>query len=68
MNASEDDIRRLLRSFGIEADQTIQAHIKNMEKDVPLKLRLVIEDITDYGGTAPDQLPRLLEVEGEIRH
>jgi hypothetical protein len=68
MNATEDDIRRLLRSFGIEADATIQAHVKSMEKDVPLRLRLVIEDLTDYGGTAPDRPPRLLEVEGEIRH
>jgi hypothetical protein len=68
MNATEDDIRRLIRSFGIQADETIQAHLKNTTRDVPLRLRLVIEDITDYGGTAPDQLPRLLEVEGEVRH
>jgi hypothetical protein len=68
VNATEDDIRRLLRTFGIQADETIQSHIKGKQVEGPLRLRLVIEDITDYGGTAPDQTPRILELEGEVRH
>jgi hypothetical protein len=67
MNASQDDIRRLLRSFGIKADEVIQSHLANRQGVDALKLRVVLEDITDYGGTTPPQTPRLLEVEGEVR-
>jgi hypothetical protein len=67
MNATNDDIRRLLRSFGIQADEVIQAHAKNAAGVEVLRLRVVLEDTTDYGGTAPSQPRRLLELDGEVR-
>jgi hypothetical protein len=67
MNATSDDIRRLLRTFGIQADETVQAHARNAEGIETLRLRLVLEDLTDYGGTRPAEAPRLLEIEGEVR-
>ena len=67
MNATSDDIRRLLRTFGIQADETVQAHAKNAEGVELLRLRLVLEDVTDYGGTRPSEPPRLLEIEGDVR-
>lgn len=66
MNAMQDDIRRLLRGFGIQADETIQAQAKNAAGVEKLRLRLVVEDLTDYGGTHSASPPRILEVEGEI--
>jgi hypothetical protein len=66
MNTTSDDIRRLLRSFGIQADEAIQAHLKRAEAVPVLRLRIVLEDVTDYGGAQTPQPPRLLEVEGQI--
>jgi hypothetical protein len=66
MNASQDEIRRLLRSFGMQADETVQAHLKSTPGAEVLRFRIVLEDITDYGGTPPEKPPRLLEVEGEV--
>lgn len=66
MNTRQDEIRRLLRAFGIQADEVIQAHAGNARGVERLKLRVVLEDITDYGGTSPAGPARLLEVEGEV--
>jgi hypothetical protein len=66
MNTTQEDIRRLLRSFGIQADETIQAHVKSAKGVEALRFRLVLEDVTDYGGTKPEHAPRLLELEGEV--
>jgi len=66
LNATSDDIRRLLRGFGIKADEAIQAHVRNAQGVEALRLRIVVEDVTDYGGTRASQAPRLLEVEGEV--
>ena len=67
---SHFDIRKLLKNFGIAADEAVSAHLEQLAAgDSPvrlLKLRLRLEDLTDYGGNPPDaQLS--LEVEGEVR-
>ena len=53
MNATNDDIRRLLRSFGMQADEAMQAAATNARGAQVLRFRLVVEDVTDYGGTNP---------------
>jgi len=58
------DIRRLLKTFGVKADQAIVTHLEETAVR-PLKVRIVLEDLTEYPLA---NTPRLhLEVEGEIR-
>jgi hypothetical protein len=62
---SRDDIRRILKTFGIQADETIMAHIS---QDLPvskLRVRLTLTDLTEYGVNAPDK-PLALEIEGSV--
>lgn len=66
MNATNDDIRRLLRTFGVQADEVMQAHVRSARAVDMLRFRIVLEDITDYGGGGTEQPPRLVEVEGEV--
>ncbi len=61
---TQEDIRRLLRSFGIKADAAISSYLAQRKPALPLRLRVVVEDITGESGEAP---PRLVEVEGEVR-
>ena len=61
-NTSQDDIRRLLRTFGGRADETINAYLAEHRPSAPLKLRIVLESVSNEG--AP---PLRLEVEGEVR-
>ena len=65
-STSRDDIRSLLKSFGIKADEVIIAHLARNPGDGPLKVKLILEDVTDYGGGAPAEKLHL-EVEGEIQ-
>jgi len=61
-----DDIRSLLKTFGIKADEIVIAHLARNPGDMPLQIRLILEDQTDYGDYAPES-PLHLEIEGEIR-
>lgn len=61
---ARQDIRRLLKSFGIQADEAIMAYLT--QHPVPLKVRIVLEDVTEYGNIPPAH-PLQVEVEGEIR-
>jgi hypothetical protein len=63
---SRDDIRRLLKTFGIAADEAIVTHLARRSGGGPLHIRLLLEDLTDYGASPPEQ-PLRLELEGEIR-
>ena len=63
---SRDDIRRLLKTFGVKADEAILGHLVRNPGVGPLRLRLLLEDLTDYGDTPPAQ-PLKLEVAGEVR-
>ena len=62
---TRQDIRRLLKSFGIQADKTIMAFISRNPGKTPLRVRLTLQDLTDYGDTLPGQ-PLVVEIEGEI--
>jgi len=61
-----DDIRNLLKTFGIKADEIVIAHLARNPGDMPLQIRLSLEDRTDYGDHPPET-PLHLEIEGEIR-
>ncbi len=63
---TQNDIRRLLKTFGVKSDQAITAHLEQNPAVPALRLRLILEDITDYGSTPPAS-PLRFEVEGEVR-
>jgi hypothetical protein len=65
-DTSRDDIRRLLRTFGVKADETILAHLARTPGDRPLHLRVTLDDLTDYGGSPPPEKLHFT-VEGEVR-
>ncbi len=65
MSISEKDIRRLLKTFGVKVDQAIQEQLERYPQISPLRVRLVLVDLTNYGDGEPQ--PRLhLEIEGDI--
>ncbi|MCS6845245.1 MAG: hypothetical protein NZ528_13135 [Caldilineales bacterium] len=64
--SSRTDIRRLLKEFGVRADEAIVAHLARNPEGGPLRLRLTLEDLTDYGDRPPAR-PLSLVVEGEVR-
>lgn len=63
---SRDDIRQLLKEFGVRADGAIVAHLARAAGSQPLRLRCVLEDLTEYGGDQPPQRLQLV-VEGTVR-
>ena len=67
MEETQTDIRKLLKRFGVQADEAIQAHLEGMPDGRPLQLRVTLEDLTDYGDTPPGGKLHL-EIEGEVRH
>ncbi len=63
---SRDDIRRLLKTFGVKADEAIIAHLARTSGERPLHVRVSLTDLTDYGSQAPP-IPLRLEIEGTIQ-
>ncbi len=63
---SRDDIRRLLKTFGVKADEVIIAHLARTPGEQPLRVRVTLTDLTDYG-SQPPALPLHLEIEGAIQ-
>ncbi len=61
-----EDIRSLLKTFGIKADEVVIAHLARNPGEIPLQIRLILEDQTDYADHPPET-PLHLEIEGEIR-
>lgn len=64
--SSRTDIRRLLKTFGVQADEAMVTHLALHPELDRLHIRLVLEDITDYGDS-PVAEKLHLEIEGEIR-
>jgi ABC-type uncharacterized transport system involved in gliding motility auxiliary subunit len=64
--SSRDDIRKLLKTFGVKADEAILSHLVRTPGGTSLRLRLTLHDLTDYGDHPP-AVPLALEVEGEVR-
>jgi hypothetical protein len=65
-DTARDDIRKLLKTFGIQADEAIIRHLERLNGKKTLKVRLVLEDHTDYGSQVPEK-PLSFSIEGEIR-
>lgn len=63
---TRDDIRQVLKTFGIKADEAITEHVESLGAGPPLQVRLLLEDLTDYGSEPPEQ-PLRLEIKGQIR-
>jgi hypothetical protein len=61
----QNDIRKLLKTFGVKADQAIHAYLENHPDLAGVKIRIVLEDTTPYENAPADALH--LEVEGEVR-
>lgn len=59
------DIRRLLKTFGIQADEAMIAHLARNPDVQTLHVRVSLEDLTDYGDLNLDE-PLHVTVEGEI--
>lgn len=63
---TRQDIRRLLKAFGIQADEAIMAHLAQQLSVESLQLRVTLEDVTDYGDNPPPNALRL-EIESDVR-
>jgi hypothetical protein len=64
-DSSRNDIRRILKTFGIQADEAMVAHLARHPEVGKLQIRLVLQDLTDYSDSPPKE-PLHLEMEGEI--
>lgn len=62
---TRDDIRRLLKTFGVRADKALVAHLAGNPNVDALRVRVTLEDLTDYGDDPPQE-PLHIEVEEEI--
>lgn len=58
------DIRRLLKTFGVQADAAIIQHLRQHPEVKSLHLRISLEDLTDYPG--PQTKPVTLTIEGSV--
>jgi hypothetical protein len=63
-STAHDAIRKLLKEFGVTADETVSAYLIEKKPAHTLKLRIVLEDVTEGGASAADRLR--VEVQGEI--
>ena len=63
---ARDDIRKLLKTFGIQADEAIIRHLERLSGPKKLHLRLALEDRTEYGADAPE-VPLTLTIDGDVR-
>lgn len=62
---SRKDIRALLKTFGVRADEAIVGHLAKHPDIKQLKLKVTLEDQTDYGSSPADETLSLV-VDGEI--
>lgn len=67
MEETQSDIRKLLKRFGVQADEAIQAYLEKLPEGNALQLRITLDDLTDYGATPPGEKLHL-DVEGEVRY
>ncbi len=64
-NGSRKDIRRILKTFGIKADEAMVAHLARNPDTAELKIRITLIDLTDYGDSKPE-IPLSVTVEDEV--
>jgi hypothetical protein len=66
MNQSNPmNIRQLLKTFGIQADEAVMAYLSQNTSIDTVTLRLTLEDITDYGEDEPARR-LIVQVESDI--
>ncbi len=63
--ATRQDIRALLKRFGIKADEHVTAHLETTGGGAALALRITLEDVTDYGDATGAMAP--LTLDGTLR-
>ncbi len=63
-SSAHDDIRKLLKEFGLTADETVSAFLIEAKPSQPLRLRIVLEDLTQYA--SPPERTLRVEVEGQV--
>lgn len=51
---SRKSIRRILKSFGIRADEALEAHLARNPNIASLNIRITLEDLTNYGDSSPE--------------
>jgi hypothetical protein len=56
----------MLKIFGIKADETLVAHLALNPNVASLKIRITLEDLTDYGDSPP-QDPLSVTIDYEIQ-
>ena len=62
---SREDIRALLKTFGVRADEAIVGHLAKHPEVNKLTLKVTLEDQTNYSSSLSSE-PLLLEIDGEI--
>jgi hypothetical protein len=62
---SRKDIRRILKTFGIQADEAMVAHLARNPEVEALKVRVILQDITEYPGSNPEP-PLEVVIEDEV--
>jgi hypothetical protein len=64
--STRNDIRKLLKIFGVQADEAISNHLEQNPGVRLLHLRITLEDLTDYGDSPPEDKLHL-EIQRQIR-
>ena len=64
-DSSRKDIRALLKTFGVKADEAIVGHLAKNPDVNQIKLKVTLEDVTNYGASPPSDVLSLI-VDGEI--
>ena len=62
---SRKDIRALLKTFGVKADEAIVGHLAKNPSVKQLNLKVTLEDMTDYGSATPAESLSFV-VDGQI--
>lgn len=62
---TRNDIRKLLKTFGIGADEAIMDYLAYAPGDGPLRVRVTLEDISTYNVEPDERLS--YSIEAEIR-
>lgn len=62
---SSMNIRKLLKTFGIQADEAVVAYFSQNTNVESMTIRLTLEDVTEYDENEPvDRL--VIQVEGQV--
>ena len=52
---SRKDVRALLKTFGVKADEAIVGHLAKNPDVQQLTLKITLEDVTNYGSSSPSE-------------